>query len=217
MDEIGDMPLNLQAKILRVIQDRRCIRIGSNKVIDLDIRIIAATNKNLKKLVEEGKFREDLYYRLNVIPIELPPLRDRQGDVLLLMNNFMEKYSESLKIEKKEITAKALEKIEKYNWPGNIRELENCVEYMVNISKYEDSIDEEFLPEAIKNYNKVSEISTLVNDELTLNQLEKKYIELMIDKYGNDLKAKKIIADKLGIGIATLYRKIDKDKTIKEL
>ena len=88
---------------------------------------------------------------------------------------------------------------------------------MVNISKYEDSIDEEFLPEAIKNYNKVSEISTLVNDELTLNQLEKKYIELMIDKYGNDLKAKKIIADKLGIGIATLYRKIDKDKTIKEL
>lgn len=217
LDEIGDMPLNLQAKILRVIQDRRCIRIGSNKVIDLDIRIIAATNKNLKKLVEEGKFREDLYYRLNVIPIELPPLRDRQGDVLLLMNNFMEKYSESLKIEKKEITAKALEKIEKYNWPGNIRELENCVEYMVNISKYEDSIDEEFLPEAIKNYNKVSEISTLVNDELTLNQLEKKYIELMIDKYGNDLKAKKIIADKLGIGIATLYRKIDKDKTIKEL
>lgn len=217
LDEIGDMPLHLQAKILRVIQDRRCIRIGSNKVIELDIRIIAATNKNLRKLVEEGKFREDLYYRLNVIPMELPPLRERQGDVLLLMNNFMEKYSKNLKIEKKEIAPKVLKKMEKYNWPGNIRELENCVEYMVNISKCEDTINEEFLPEAIKNYNKVSEISTLVNDELTLNQLEKKYIELMIDKYGNDLKAKKIIADKLGIGIATLYRKIDKEKTTKEL
>lgn len=216
LDEIGDMPLHLQVKILRVIQDRRCIRIGSNKVIDLDVRIIAATNKNLKKQIEEGKFREDLYYRLNVIPVELPPLRDRDGDVLMLMDSFIDRYNKSLNIEKKEITSKALDKIKKYNWPGNIRELENCVEYMVNISRYDDVISEEFLPEAIKNYNKVSEIPTLVNDELTLNQLEKKYIESMMDKYGDDLKAKKIIADKLGIGIATLYRKIDKERRTKE-
>lgn len=216
LDEIGDMPFHLQAKILRVIQDRRCIRIGSNKLIELDIRIIAATNKNLKKLVDEGKFREDLYYRLNVIPIELPPLRERKDDVLILMNSFMDKFSKELKIEKKEITEGVLKRIIKYNWPGNIRELENCVEYMVNISKYDHEINEDFLPEAIKNYNKNFQLTTLESDELTLNQLEKKYIELMLEKYGHDLKAKKIIADKLGIGIATLYRKIDKEKIIIE-
>ena len=216
LDEIGDMPLHLQAKILRVIQDRRCIRIGSNNVIDLDIRIIAATNKDLKKLVEEKKFRQDLYYRLNVIPIEMPPLRDRESDVELLMSMFIEKYNKELNIDIKEIDSEVIKKVKGYNWPGNIRELENCVEYMINMSKDEEKITEEFLPDTISNYNKPYEIVDFLLEELTLNELEKRYIDMMIDKYGSDLKAKKIISDKLGIGIATLYRKLDREKNISK-
>ncbi|MDO4535205.1 MAG: sigma 54-interacting transcriptional regulator [Clostridium perfringens] len=212
LDEIGDMPIHLQAKLLRVIQDRRCIRIGSNNVIDLDIRIIAATNKNLKKLVEENKFREDLYYRLNVIPIEIPPLRDRESDIELLMSRFIDKYNKELNIDKKEIDQGVVKKIRDYNWPGNIRELENCVEYMINISKDEERIIEEFLPDTIYNYNKSCEIADILLEELTLDELEKRYIAMMIQKYGSDLKAKKMISDKLGIGIATLYRKLDREK-----
>lgn len=214
LDEIGDMSIHLQAKILRVIQDRRCIRIGSNNVIDLDIRIIAATNKNLKKLVEEKKFREDLYYRLNVIPIEIPPLRDRESDIELLMNKFINKYNKELNIEKKPIDNEVIKRIRNYNWPGNIRELENCVEYMINISKEERIITEKFLPDAVCNYSKSPEIADFLSEELTLNELEKRYIDMMLEKYGSDLKAKKIISDKLGIGIATLYRKLDREKII---
>lgn len=212
LDEIGDMSIHLQAKILRVIQDRRCIRIGSNNVIDLDIRIIAATNKNLKKLVEEKKFREDLYYRLNVIPIEIPPLRDRESDIELLMNKFINKYNKELNIEKKPIDNEVIKRIRNYNWPGNIRELENCVEYMINISKEERIITEKFLPDAVCNYSKSPEIADFLSEELTLNELEKRYIDMMLEKYGSDLKAKKIISNKLGIGIATLYRKLDREK-----
>lgn len=214
LDEIGDMPLHLQAKLLRVIQDRRCIRIGSNNVVYLDIRIIAATNKNLKKLVEENKFREDLYYRLNVIPIEIPPLRHRECDIKLLMNRFIDKYNKELNINKKDVDERVIKKIREYNWPGNIRELENCVEYMINISKDEEKIIEEFLPDTICSYNKTCGIEHILSEELTLNELEKRYIDMMIEKYGSDLKAKKIISDKLGIGIATLYRKLDREKNI---
>lgn len=214
LDEIGDMPIHLQAKILRVIQEKRCVRIGSNNIIDLDIRIIAATNKDLKKLVEEKKFREDLYYRLNVIPIEISPLRDRKSDIELLMNKFIDKYNKELNIEKKPIDNKVINKILEYNWPGNIRELENCVEYIINISKGEEKITERSLPDAVYNYKKSAKIVDFLSDELTLNELEKRYIDIMLKKYGSDLKAKKIISDKLGIGIATLYRKLDREKII---
>ncbi|MGL4739351.1 MAG: sigma-54 interaction domain-containing protein [Sarcina sp.] len=218
LDEIGDMPLNLQAKILRVIQERQCIRIGSNKLIDLDIRIIAATNKDLKKLVEEKKFREDLYYRLNVIPIKSPPLREREGDIEYLVKALVEKYNKILHTNKKDITLDALEKMKNYNWPGNVRELENCIEYMLNISMDSDIIDVDSLPDDVVGYETTKMNNNLLNieDELTLEDLEKKYIMLMVDKYGCDLKAKKIISDKLGIGIATLYRKMEKQKIISK-
>lgn len=215
LDEIGDMPLNLQAKILRVIQERQCIRIGSNKLIDLDIRIIAATNKDLKKLVEEKKFREDLYYRLNVIPIKSPPLREREGDIEYLVKALVEKYNKILHINKKNITVKALEKMKEYNWPGNIRELENCIEYMLNISRDSGVIDIYSLPEDIVSYQKKESLNILgIGEELTLEDLERKYITFMVNKYGSDLKSKKIVSDKLGIGIATLYRKMEKQKMI---
>lgn len=216
LDEIGDMPLNLQSKILRVIQERKCVRVGSNKVIDLDIRIIAATNKDLKKLVDEKKFREDLYYRLNVIPIKIPALRDRDGDIELLIDALEDKYDKVLNIEKKSMTEKALKAMKNYNWPGNVRELENCIEYILNISGEDKVIDEDALPDAIREYSKEVDCDILNGEEMSLEDLEKKYIGFMVSKYGSDLKAKKIISDKLGIGIATLYRKIEKQKIVLE-
>ncbi|MGL5616520.1 MAG: sigma-54 interaction domain-containing protein [Sarcina sp.] len=209
LDEIGDMPLYLQAKILRVLQDRQCVRIGSNKLIDLDIRILAATNKNLKKLVEENKFREDLYYRLNVIPIEIPALRERAGDIEIIMNNLIKKYERKLGKKVLSIDERAENKILKYQWPGNVRELENCIEYMINLAEEDGILKESLLPNIVKN-NNMSKFNDLFEDEISLKEIEYSYIKILLNKYGSDLKGKKMVANKLGIGIATLYRKIEK-------
>ena len=135
LDEIGDMPIYLQTKLLRVLQERKITRVGSNKEIDIDVRVIAATNKNLKELIRENKFREDLYYRLNVIPFEIPPLRERIGDIDLLINFFIEKYTNLLDKSFKSITMteEVKEAFYKYYWPGNVRELENTIEFIVNM------------------------------------------------------------------------------------
>ena len=132
LDEIGDMPLYLQTKLLRVLQERSITRIGSNKSIDIDVRVLAATNKDLVKAIKENKFREDLYYRLNVIPLEIPPLRERKEDIKLLIEAFIEKYcnlfnKNFLDIKLGEETWQIFYN---YNWPGNVRELENAVEYI---------------------------------------------------------------------------------------
>ena len=208
LDEIGDMPLNLQAKILRVVQDRKCVRVGSNKLVDLDIRIIAATNRNLRKLVEENKFRADLYYRLNVISIKIPPLRDRENDLKIIMDNLINKYDKKLGKYTRDIEKPAMNALLKHSWPGNVRELENCVEHMINLSEDNGVIKLSFLPEVIRDFTSVNSITRIYEEEIKLKDLESKYIEFMVEKYGDSLKAKKIISDKLGIGIATLYRKI---------
>ncbi len=130
LDEIGDMPLYLQAKILRVIQEKEIERLGGEKVIKVDVRIIAATNRDLESLVKEGKFREDLYYRLNVIPIHVPPLRERKEDIPLLVEHFLEKFNEKYG-KKVRIAPEAMEPLMEYDWPGNVRELENTVERLV--------------------------------------------------------------------------------------
>jgi two-component system nitrogen regulation response regulator GlnG len=127
LDEIGDMPLNLQAKLLRVIQEKEVEHIGSGKPVKIDVRIIAATNKNIRSMVKNAKFREDLYYRLNVIEITLPPLRERKSDVPILADFFIKKYSRELSIPEKHLSAEALSFLQSYNFPGNIRELENAV------------------------------------------------------------------------------------------
>ena len=127
LDEIGDMPLNLQAKLLRVIQEKEVEPVGSNKPVKIDVRIIAATNKNLKSMIKNAKFREDLYYRLNVIEITLPPLRERKSDIPILANFFIKKFSKELNIPEKQLSADALSFLQLYNFPGNIRELENAI------------------------------------------------------------------------------------------
>lgn len=213
LDEIGDMPLYLQVKLLRVLQEKTVVRIGSNKLIPLDIRVIAATNKDLKDLVRKGKFREDLYYRLNVIPIEIPPLRDRKGDLELLLSSLIDKYNIEFNKSVHSVDDNVLEMFKKHKWNGNIRELENVVEFMVNLSDDRGIIDDTMLPQSFiegfdeeigdnENINEIKEI-------IPLKDIEIKYIKKAIEIYGDTTEGKKIAAKKLGIGIATLYRKLD--------
>ena len=209
LDEIGDMPLYLQTKLLRVLQERSITRIGSNKTIDIDVRVLAATNKDLVKAIEENKFREDLYYRLNVIPLEIPPLRERKEDIKPLVEAFIEKYcnlfnKNFLDIKLSEDTWEILYN---YKWPGNVRELENTVEYIINMVGTDGIITREILPRSIL-HNKINIFNN--DDEIyTLKYLEKNAIRNALQKYGTSTEGKKIVATKLGIGIATLYRKIE--------
>lgn len=134
LDEVSEMPLSLQAKLLRVLQEREVTPLGSNKKISLDVRIVCATNKKLEQLVKEGKFREDLYFRLNVIPILMPPLRERKEDLPLLINHFIEKYCKEMNQKKKTLSPSARRILLEYRYPGNVRELENIIEYSVALS-----------------------------------------------------------------------------------
>jgi DNA-binding NtrC family response regulator len=146
LDEIGDMSPSLQVKILRVLQDRQFERIGGHRTIKVDIRVVAATNKDLQKLVQQGAFREDLYYRLNVIPIHLPPLRERQSDIPLLVNHFLQEFSHKKKKRLQRVTPAAMRLLTAYHWPGNVRELENLMERLVILSEG-DTLDVQDLPE----------------------------------------------------------------------
>src|SRR4051812_28095145 len=128
LDEIGDVPANVQVKLLRVLQEREFERLGSNKTLHIDVRVVAATNRDLRAALEEGTFREDLYYRLNVVPLEIPPLRERREDIPYLARHFVEKYSRETAGELTGITDAAIEKLMTYSWPGNVRELENVIE-----------------------------------------------------------------------------------------
>ena len=134
LDEIGEMEMSLQAKILRVIQEKEFERVGGNELIKTDIRIISATNRNLKEAVKNKEFREDLYYRLNSFPIYLPPLRERKGDIVILVNHFIKKLNEKLNRNLKGVTKNALKLLYNYEWPGNIRELENTIERCIIMS-----------------------------------------------------------------------------------
>ena len=214
LDEIGDMPLYLQVKLLRVLQEKTIVRIGSNKLISLDLRVIAATNKDLKELVRKGKFREDLYYRLNVIPIEIPPLRDRKGDLELLLNSLIDKYNIEFNKSVYLIEDNVLEMLKKYKWYGNIRELENVVEFMVNLCDEKGIINETMLPDSfIESANEQKELEESgdehIKEIISLKDIEKKYIKKAIEIYGDTTEGKKLAAKKLGIGIATLYRRLE--------
>lgn len=206
LDEIGDMPLYMQVKLLRVLQERTVTPIGSNRAIDLDIRVIAATNLDLKKRIKENKFREDLYYRLNVIPIEVPPLREREGDIELILTKLIDKYNILFDKHVNKIEDKCKSILLNYHWPGNVRELQNTVEFMINISNHMEILTEEMLPKSIRD-NKTSVV--LDEEEVkTLKELEKQYINRALDIFGRNTEGKKLAAEKLGIGIATLYRKL---------
>lgn len=213
LDEIGEMPLSLQVKLLRVLQERKIERLGSNKTIDLNIRVIAATNADLERLVEEKKFRRDLYYRLNVLQMELPPLRERKDDILLILENLIRKYSIKFNKEPLKIQDELLEIFKSYSWPGNVRELENIVEYLVNMQDDMGNIDEITITKLKKKFSKkVKEKNNILKEKniSTLEELEKEMIKQTLEKYGTSKEGKDICAKELGIGIATLYRKIEK-------
>jgi transcriptional regulator with GAF, ATPase, and Fis domain len=149
LDEIGDLGLGLQPKLLRVIQERNFERLGSNKTISVDIRLICATNRNLGEMVQQGKFREDLYYRLNVVELHLPPLRERRDDVSVLAHQFLVKNAHEFKKKAKRFSPEALHVLEEHNWPGNVRELENVVQRAVVLSE-DQTVDLSHLPAAMK-------------------------------------------------------------------
>lgn len=215
LDEIGDMPLYLQAKILRVIQEKRIERIGSNKSIDLDIRIIAATNVNLQKKIEENKFRRDLFYRLNVIPIQLSPLRERKEDILPIVDNLILKFNRISQNYISGISEDVKNALLNYNWPGNVRELENTIELMFNLSGDSSILTKDLLPDSISQSRLKHQIctQTIIKNNTELEDfdiIEKNYISQSLELYGNSTESKKIISNKMGIGLTTLYRKIKK-------
>lgn len=215
LDEIGEMPFYLQVKLLRVLQERTIVRIGSNKLIKLDIRVIAATNMDLKQRIREKKFREDLYYRLNVIPLRVPPLRERDEDIFLIMKILMEKYNKIFNKNVHSIDNEVKEIIKNYSWPGNVRELENTVEFMINMCDEKGIITKDMIYENIIKNSISGNQNEKINSEkdtplMTLEESEKLLIKKALSIYGSDTAGKNLCAEKLGIGIATLYRKIDK-------
>ena len=216
LDEIGDMPLYLQAKILRVIQEKKIERIGSNKSIDLDIKIIAATNVDLEKKIMEQKFRGYLYYRLNVIPIKLLPLRERKEDIIPIINSLIDKYNRLSDKYVHSIDEDVKKALINYEWPGNVRELENVMELMISMSGSNGVISSDLLPDNILHHFDTAPSSVeelILNDKSELEdfeKIEKVYIEKSLEKYGDDTESKKYIADKMSIGLTTLYRKMKK-------
>ena len=214
LDEIGDMSLNLQAKLLRVLQEKELNKIGSKSNTSIDVRIVAATNKDLESMVSKGTFREDLYYRLNVIPISLPSLRERKDDIPLLINYMIKEYSIKLNKHVTGIDEDVLNLLINHRWSGNIRELQNIIEYSVNMSS-NSIITMDIILNRIKNIEYI-EVTKSNEDIRRLDELEKKEIIKAINKYKDYKKDKELIAKALGISRATLYRKIEKYKIISK-
>lgn len=212
LDEIGDMSYYLQAKMLRVVQERVFERVGGTKSISVDVRIIAATNKNLKKMVNEGSFREDLYYRLNVIPLLLPAVRDRKKDVKILIDHYFEKYSSIYGNEIYKVEEKAMELLVTYDWPGNVRELENTIQFLCCVNT-DGVVSESLVKRRINFMNKKDNATSVVNKGIvTLKELEIKAIKDVLSIYGESAEGKEQAARALGIGLSTLYKKLKEYK-----
>ena len=204
LDEIGDLPLHMQVKLLRVLQQKRIVRVGGTETVNLDVRIFAATNNDLKQMVKEGRFREDLYYRLNVVPIEIPPLRDRKEDILPLVNHFLTVANRKYHTNKS-IYSDTIDVLESYSWPGNVRELENLTENLV-ITTPGDIIRRENLSERLKfstedhGFTEDTEVITLKE---TVERAEYMAIQKAIRQCGSIRKA----AVALGVDPSTIVRK----------
>ncbi len=206
MDEIGVTSPAIQAKLLRVLEERQFTPVGGTKPVEVDVRLITATNANLEEEVKLGNFRSDLYYRLNVIPIYIPPLRERKGDTELLIKFFIKKYCDKLGIEEKEITQNTLELLTSYSWPGNVRELENTIERAVILSSGK-TIDLNSLPQNIVENKPLGLVQSSQPELPTLESIEKAYIFWVLNQTGwQKTKASQI----LGIDASTLYRKIER-------
>lgn len=208
LDEITEMPLEMQPKLLRVLQERKVRPLGGQREVPFDARIIAATNRDLETEVEEGRFREDLYYRLNVIQIHVPPLRVRGNDVLLLAQHFLERAAVRLNKPVRAISAEAAQKLVEYDWPGNVRQLENSIERAVTLTRF-DHITVDDLPERVRKFDAapVRVLDLELEHMLTLDELERRYIERVLKaSKGNKTQAARV----LGVDRRTLYRKLER-------
>lgn len=206
LDEIGEMPLAVQAKLLRVLQHYTVEPIGGTRPVPVDVRVIAATNQDLETLVQQKKFRADLFYRINVIPLHLPPLKDRREDLPDLCRHFAHRYSRLLHKPIERFTTETIERLYTHDWPGNVRELENAVEYAVNVADT-PLLSEQHLPQRLKDLL----LSHPAGEPLIrekVNAYERQTIETLLAEYGRHQKGKQKVADTLGISLSTLYRKL---------
>ncbi|MGI6722512.1 MAG: sigma-54 interaction domain-containing protein [Anaerovoracaceae bacterium] len=218
LDEIGDMPMHLQVKILHVLQNMRFERVGGNGDIMVDVRVIAATNKNLEGMIKEDKFREDLYYRLSVIPIDIPPLRERREDIPLFMDYFLKKYNSYMGRDLRGFTDDVYDLYMSYDWPGNVRELENAIEYSTNMTQ-SDIIDVSDVPRRIS--TREDQLLETTDSSLPLADQIKEYERAVIIKklrqHSEDGDSKDVVAKELGLSRATLYRKLSELEINKKL
>ncbi len=207
LDEIGDLPLALQPKLLRALQERVVRPVGGDAEVPFDVRLIATTNRDLESAVEEGRFREDLYFRVNVIHIPMPPLRARGSDVLLLAQHFLVRYAAQAGKRVAGFSPTAAERLMAYAWPGNVRELQNCIERAVALAQYEQiAVDD--LPERIRAYRRshVLVASDDPSELVPLEEVERRYILRVMETVGGN---KTLAAQTLGLGRKTLYRKLE--------
>jgi DNA-binding NtrC family response regulator len=208
LDEIGDMPLGLQPKLLRVLQERTLRPVGAREEVPIDVRVVVATNRDLESAIEEGRFREDLYYRINVVHIPLPPLRARAGDILPLAQHFLSHFALRTRKDISRISSSAAEKLLAYAWPGNVRELQNCVERAVALARFEQLVVDD-LPEKVRQYRRshVLVASEDPSELVPLEQVERRYIARVMEVVsGNKTAAARI----LGIDRKRLYRMLER-------
>ncbi len=206
LDEIGDMDINMQAKLLRVLQEGEFTRLGGNKIQKVDCRVITATHKNLAQEVKKGSFREDLYYRLLGLPIELPPLRDRGHDIIILAKHFIKRFAHENNFTPKELSSEAIKKLNAYQFPGNVRELQAIIDLALVLS------NTPMIEPSDISFNSVDRMEDLFMKELSLKQYESQIVKIFLEKYNNDIPT---VAERLQIGKSTIYRMMAEEK--KEL
>lgn len=203
LDEIGEMDINMQAKLLRVLQEREVTRVGGNTSVKVDVRVIVATHRNLADEVKKGNFREDLFYRLLGFPIELPPLRERDNDVLLLAKFFLDDFAKENKLGKISFSAEAKEKLKRYPFPGNIRELKAVIELAAVMCSEGLIVDEDI------SFRASNAVSDFLTEEMTLKDYNNRIIKSFLKRYDNNVLK---VADKLDIGKSTIYRLLQEQK-----
>jgi PAS domain S-box-containing protein len=206
LDEIGDMSSVLQAKLLRVIQEQEIERVGGTHPVKIDVRIISATNQNLLELIHQGRFREDLYFRLNVINIHIPPLRERKEDVLALVDIYIQEFNRKFHKNVKGVTSKAEGLLLSYNWPGNVRELKNILERTILMADGGWITEDLLLPY----FNQLNKKTKIKGGIISLDEMERRLIKRALEEYGTSVKGKERAAKALNISLATLYNKIKK-------
>jgi len=206
LDEIGEMPMSLQVKLLRVLQEREIVRIGGSKPVKVDIRIMAATNRDLEEMVKHNEFRKDLFFRLNVVPVIIPPLRERKEAISHFIYFFLKKHNRKYGFSK-QITTEAMDAMIDYDWPGNVRELENMVEQLIVMAQGE-IITAEDLPSRLRNIPSAPQTSSLETKpfKIALEEFEYRLLKAAIEKHGSSRK----VATALGINQSTVVRKANR-------